>query len=68
MNGITCVCECDSILQVDVLSDEVCRARSESGERVRVLETREREQAERLTAYQQIETEMDDVILQAAQG
>ena len=42
--------------------------RGESGERVRVLEGTVREQADRLTSYQQMETEMDDVILQAAQG
>ena len=51
-----------------MLSEEVCRVRSEGGESVRVLEGKVREQADRLAAYQQMETEMDDVILQAAQG
>ena len=59
---------CLFFVEVDVLSEEVSRVRSEGGESVRVLEGRVREQAERLTAYQQMETEMDDVILQAAQG
>ena len=42
--------------------------KGESGEKVRVLEGRVQEQTERLKVYQQVETDMDDVILQAAQG
>ena len=51
-----------------MLSEEVCRVKGESGEKVRVLEGRVQEQTERLKVYQQVETDMDDVILQAAQG
>ena len=51
-----------------MLSEEVERVRSEGGERVRELEGRVRDQAERLSAYQKVESEMDDVVLQAAQG
>ena len=53
---------------MELLGEEVGRARSESGERVRELEGRVREQSDRLAAYQKIETEIDDVVLQAAQG
>ena len=51
-----------------MLSEEVSRVRGEGGEKVRELEGRVRDQAERLAAYQKVETEMDDVVLQAAQG
>ena len=53
---------------MELLGEEVGRVRSESGERVRELEGRVREQSDRLAAYQKIETEIDDVVLQAAQG
>lgn len=56
------------MLQVDVLGEEVCRVKGESGERVRVLEGRVEELTERLSVYQRMESDMDDVILQAAQG
>lgn len=42
--------------------------RGEGVERVRVLEGRVREQAERLATYEQMEKEMDDIVMQAAQG
>ena len=55
-------------MQVSLLGEEVGRVRGEGGERVRVLEGRVAEQAERLASYQRLEEEMDDVILQAAQS
>lgn len=55
-------------LQVELLVEEVNQVRGESGERERELEGRVREQADRLAVYQEIETEIDDVVLQAAQG
>ena len=51
-----------------MLVEEVSRVRGESGERERELEGRVREQADRLAVYQEVETEIDDVVLQAAQG
>lgn len=51
-----------------MLSEEVCRVKGESGERVRVLEGRVEELNERHSVYQRMESDMDDVILQAAQG
>ena len=54
--------------QVALLTEELSCVRSEGGERVRVLEGRVREQAERLATYEQMEKEMDDIIMQAAQG
>ena len=53
---------------MELLGEEVGRVRSESGERVRELEGRAREVEERLAIYQKVETEIDDVVLQAAQG
>ena len=54
--------------KVEVLTQELWSVQNECGVRVREVESRLCEQGQRLEVYEKLEKELDEVVMQAAEG
>ena len=59
---------CVTATQVDLLNQELWRCQTEREAERRCLETKVEDQRLRLEGYERVERDMDDIVMQAAQG